>query len=560
MSGSAVVKEPSSEISGTPPACDCTVQTSFGAVRGVSKTGCAVFRGVPYADCPVRFKRPSPPQPWDGVRDCSQYSKNCIQGVFDTSAGALGRRALRASGLLSGEEPLSDTVSEDSLFCNVTTPSVSGCAPVMVWIHGGAFVMGSGSDGLYRGTKLTRSEQIVVVSMNYRLGAFGFLNVPGGDANCGIWDQLECLRWIQSEIGNFGGDPGNVTIFGESAGGMSCGVLLTSPLAQPFFHRAILMSGALSNVMTREDAAGLSHQVCRNAGTEVHADALRKLTAQELLSAQFKVKAAMPFQPCVDGELIPHLPFESLIHEAEGLRTKQVILGTCANEWNLFRPIPSLLEIRTKLASTAKNIASHAGPAKMAVAADKSQQESIEHELRTLLKNVRADKNLGNWGAAEKELMTTLVFGNPGRQAAVALSGVVDSVYVYSYNFGAGRLGAAHATELPLLFGTHNKHWMLGEFSGHKADPQSTDRLSHTLMACFGSFARNGSPTPPALPEASAHLQWPQYTSGDVPAVFVFDKECKVVHEDDNVVAKTMSRLFSGQQRPFGVPGARSKL
>lgn len=198
-----------------------TVRTSYGILRGVTGRGCVVFRGVPYADPPVRFKRPSPPQPWSGICDCTKYGKQAVQVILEERIRpkALGKAVLRrVTGLWKGmPDPLSPYVSEDCLYLNITSPSLSGSAPVLVWIHGGGFLFGAGSEVIYRGTKLTKSQNVVVVTINYRLGGFGFLNVPGADSNCGSWDQLQALRWIYSEIAAFGGDPQNITIFGESA-------------------------------------------------------------------------------------------------------------------------------------------------------------------------------------------------------------------------------------------------------------------------------------------------------------------------------------------------------
>ncbi|CAE8682415.1 unnamed protein product [Polarella glacialis] len=469
-----------------------------------------------------------------------------------TSAKAVGKLVLSLAGVIKNAPvTLSDKVSEDCLYLNIVTPSLTGNLPVMLWIHGGVFLYGSGSDAIYRGTKLAEDEKVVIVTINYRLGCFGFLNVPGGDCNCGSWDQLEALRWIHSEIRHFGGDPSRITIMGESAGGMSCGVLLASPLSQPFFQRAILMSGAFSNVMSNEDAAHVSRQFCRKAGVEdISADSLRALSAEQLLTAQGTVPGYMPFQPCVDGELIPDLPLAALAREgiSPQLSSKQVMVGFTAEEFNLFSPLPSRFMRRKPLAEVSKHVAAMLGPSRMAAAVDQQLPQEVEPEIRQLLKQIRAENNFSNWRDAGKQLMTLLVFHAPALLAAESLSRTAESVFVYSYNFDAGRFGSAHGSELALLFGTQRKHWLLAELSGAKKDPDSADAMSSTLMSRFAAFARTGSAN-----SCSAAADWPVYNSGsgdESRSVFVLDRECKVVSPSGS--AQRMMSLLSRVRRPFG--------
>lgn len=540
---------------------EAVVNTSYGAVCGTKKSGCYVFRGVPFAECPIRFKRPVPPDPWSEVRDCRRFGKIAIQASLASVARAMGRTALGMSTLQPPHEtPLPEHVSENCLFLNITTTSLSSRLPVLCWIHGGAFRFGAGSDPLYVGSQFTRTEEVILVTINYRLGCFGFLNVDGGDANCGLWDQVAALRWIQSEIHNFGGDPERVTIAGESAGGMSCGILLTAPLAQPLFQRAILMSGALSNVMSGEDASHVAHQFCEYLGTEAHADALRGLTAGQLMTAQGMTKGALAFQPCIDGELVRQSPFDLLACNFLDLGSKSVILGTNVEEWNLFSPL-RMMNGRKRLGDVVKRLAAHAGPSRMASIKDEQERQVLEDELRELFKEVRSEQSTLNWSDLEKEFLSELVFHAPARLAAEKLTATVQRVYVYSFRFGAGRLGAAHGTELPLLFGTHKRHWVLSELTGARAEPAAADLVSRALMASFASFARSGVPTLPKSILPGPQLEWPECARGSTRSVFVFDEDCRVISERESALGKAASVLLDSALRPFGFkPTPRAKL
>ena len=232
------------------------VQTSYGELRGTRAEGLHIFRGVPFARPPAgarRFRPPERPAAWAGVRDATRF----------------GPAAPQSLGLLGPVFSLGITrMDEDCLSLNVWTPGVdSRRRPVLVWIHGGAFVLGAGSQSLYDGAVLARRGDVVVVTINYRLGSLGFLRLrelSGGrlpaSGNEGLLDQIAALEWVRDEIAAFGGDPGNVTIFGESAGAMSCAALLGAPRARGLFHRAILQSGAANYVSPAETASAVAEE------------------------------------------------------------------------------------------------------------------------------------------------------------------------------------------------------------------------------------------------------------------------------------------------------------
>eukprot|EP00929_Paragymnodinium_shiwhaense_P073490 TRINITY_DN37463_c0_g1_i1.p1 TRINITY_DN37463_c0_g1~~TRINITY_DN37463_c0_g1_i1.p1 ORF type:complete len:577 (-),score=107.19 TRINITY_DN37463_c0_g1_i1:126-1856(-) len=539
------------------------VHTSCGSLRGLYRGGdCCVFRGIPYAAPPERFKRPEPPVPWEEELDCTRYRKIAVQQVFKVNSLSSAKDTIQR---LRGKQPpkVSEATSEDCLHLNISTPSLTGSAPVLCWIHGGAYILGAGSEPLYRGLALTKQEGVVVVTINYRLGCFGFLTLPGGDSNCGIWDQRRALQWIQDEIHSFGGDRERVTIIGESAGGMSCGVLLTSPLTQSLFKRAILMSGALSNVMRKQDSEEVAQKFSRQVGVEddVDIESLKNASTEALFVASQKViglAGHMPWQPCVDGELIPELPLEALAKGTVDLSSKQVIIGHTANEWNFFKPLPSsvnaLLYGRKPLADFVGKHATTFAEHRMGAKTD----AVVAEEVREIMKILRQDRGSRNWAEAEKDFLTMLVFSAPAKLAADALSGAAERVFLYSFDFDAGRMGAAHATELALLFGMHRKHWILSELSGAKKAPEAADAVSRAMIASFGSFARTGQPM---LPDDGANtndnaLSWPAYRRGagdEARPVFVFDRQCRLSNEPCETALERVANLLRSVTRPFGV-------
>ena len=228
-----------------------TVETTSGKLIGATHRGTHVFRGIPFAAPPVgalRFRPPQPVAPWSGVREALTF-------------GPMAPQLPSALEALAGNTPLGQ--SEDCLTLNVWTPACDGAKrPVMVWIHGGGFTTGTAASPWYSGTNLALQGDVVVVTANYRLGALGFMHLAdvggeawGSSANCGILDQVAALRWVRDNVAGFGGDPDNVTVFGESAGGCSVVTLLATPAAKGLFHKAIAESASVAQVRTRTPRA-----------------------------------------------------------------------------------------------------------------------------------------------------------------------------------------------------------------------------------------------------------------------------------------------------------------
>ncbi|HMC53331.1 MAG TPA: carboxylesterase family protein, partial [Acidimicrobiales bacterium] len=313
------------------------VTTRCGKLEGVERDGVRVFRGIPYARPPVgprRFRAPQPAEPWTGVRDASKAGPAAPQVPGPTEQ------------LMPG--PPLDT-DEDCLTLNVWTPAAAGAQPrpVLVWIHGGGFLTGSGSLPIYNGRFLAARGDVVVVTINYRLGALGFLSHPalrdeesGAAGNWGLLDQIAALRWVRENIDAFGGDPGNVTVFGESAGAMSVGTLMGTPAAVGLFRRAIMESGSPA-ATPAEEAAGTAESLLRAAGcNRIDSEGARALPLGALLEAQQDLWArrgpgvGLPLQPALDGAVLERDPSEAI---ADGLSSGvPVITGTNRDEWEMF--------------------------------------------------------------------------------------------------------------------------------------------------------------------------------------------------------------------------------
>jgi para-nitrobenzyl esterase len=322
-----------------------TARTENGTVQGVvdSASGVLVFRGIPYAAPPVgdlRWRAPRPALNWSGVRDASKLGHNCMQHQpYDDI------------------DPFAAGVSEDCLYLNVWTASLTPKAkrPVMVWIHGGGFWAGFGGEERHNGAPLAK-KGAVVVTLNYRLGPFGFLAHPAlGDGsaqspvgNYGLLDQIAALEWVKRNIARFGGDPNRVTIFGESAGGMSVGSLIASPLAKGLFQRAILESGTGVNglgVFTRDTAQTIAAQFVDSlhltgSGADL-ARQLRAVDAKDVLNASLHIGPPYSprFFPVVDGAVLPHAVDTALMNGTANL--VPVIVGTNRDEGDEWMAAPS---------------------------------------------------------------------------------------------------------------------------------------------------------------------------------------------------------------------------
>jgi len=289
------------------------VETAAGRVEGSESHGIVAFKGIPYGEAPegsLRFQPPRPPKPWKGVRPAQRSGPVAVQPAMPLF------RFLNAGAARQ---------SEDCLSLNVWTPGIAGARrPVLVWIHGGGFLVGAGSTPVYDGHSLAAGGDIVVVTINYRLGALGYVHLGGlgkagfeDSSNLGTRDQIAALEWVRDHSGGFGGDPQNVTVCGQSAGAMSVGALLGAPSARHLFRRAIFQSGAGRHVLGREEANRAADRFLEALGNpECSPETLGQLPASKILRAQgivnrdlMNARDLMVMMPCVDGELITESVF-----------------------------------------------------------------------------------------------------------------------------------------------------------------------------------------------------------------------------------------------------------
>ncbi len=468
------------------------VRTSYGALKGVQLEGVQAFKGVPFAKAPVgelRWAAPERPEPWAGVREATAYGPASLQAQSPIST---------MMGMTFAEG-----TSEDCLFLNVWTPAADGGKrPVMVFIHGGAFVIGAGSQAMYNGEHLARRGDVVVVTVNYRLGALGFLRLgaaTGGaipaTGNEAILDQVAALDWVRDEISAFGGDPGNVTVFGESAGSISIAALLASPRAKGLFRRAILQSGSANLITTPAAAEEAGGQVTADLGT-TDAAGLRALPAPRIMEAQDRATPranGVSYAPVADGETVASAPFAAIA--AGSANGVDILIGTNLDEMNLFRFMDPSIDTLDDAGLLARVGAAFGDSAGDAVAAYKD----------TVLAR-------GNEPTPPKTFLafqTDQVFRAPAMKLAALQSAHTPSVYAYRFDrrseaFG-GILGAAHALELPFVFGTLADPGF-GAIIGGANDV--TTALSDRMQDAWLAFARTGNPATENLPA------WPRYEAG----------------------------------------------
>jgi len=475
------------------------IETSCGAVRGAVHGDVASWKGIPYAAPPVgalRFRPPVPPARWTGEREATRFGP--------VAAQSRDPRIAIMSGVTEKVES-----GEDALYLNVFAPAEGrDQLPVVVWIHGGAFIMGSGSTPLYHGEPFAR-QGIVVVTLNYRLGLPGFLYLGDlapdrAEGNYALLDQIAALGWVRDNIAAFGGDPGNVTVMGESAGAIAIGHLLAMPAARGLFHRAILESGGLTlSPPTRADASKLARAAL--AKLDVTVDQLADVPLDRLLACQDQLAAELglgAFAPYIDGVTVPRPPIE-VIREggADGI---PLLAGSNRDEWTLFQVFLGDVTIEGFKAPLRDKL----GP--------------LIDRLVEVYRNAEPGRTEHR---AWVDLVGELVFRIPVIRLAEAQAARGAPVYLYRFDFRSpvfgGRLGAAHALELPFVWNRLDLPMatvLLGEGLA-AAQPLAT-----AMHASWVQFIRGGDPNGGGLPA------WPRYDSVRRPTMML-DRTCEVVDD-----------------------------
>ncbi|HUT54181.1 MAG TPA: carboxylesterase/lipase family protein [bacterium] len=482
----------------TQEALDCSslVSTSEGMVKGHADkqyAACA-FQGLPYAAPPkgeLRLKAPVPPPARAGVFDADSVGFACPQKESITSGG-------EARGF-----------DEDCLTLNIWRPRKSGSFPVMLWIHGGGFKQGSGTYEMYDGANLAADRDVVVVTINYRLGALGFMALPElaaedenhSTGNYGLLDQVRALAWVRDNIQGFGGDPGNVTIFGQSAGGISVCSLLVSPPARGLFHRAINMSGPCDMLHTLEEGYGYGRALAQRLGCEGPAalECLRQKPASAFLDdgGNLMLQGGPAFTPHIDGQVIPDWPLD-LIRMGK-YHHVPVMAGTVRDELRLYTMMfPGLGLWPRSMASSITRLL--AGPN-----ADEMLALYSYSEFRRPADQVIA-------------IMTDAVFSSRAFEMAEGLA-PQSPVYFYRFDWDDTRMphkmGAFHGLDIPLVFGALQIDSRMFKMLADKKAVASGEPLSEQMMSYYTNFARDGDPNGPGLPE------WPAYNKDTRPRMYL---------------------------------------
>ncbi|GAA4473594.1 carboxylesterase family protein [Rhodococcus olei] len=460
---------------------DPLVAIAHGTVLGAEHDGVLSFKGIPYAAPPVgehRFAAPAPPTHWDWVRHASRFGHTAPKPPYPTPIAHL---------LAEPDHP-----GDDFLNLNVWTPSLDGRAPVLVWIHGGAFANGSGAVDTYDGAAFAR-DGIVCVTFNYRLGAEGFLLIDGAPANRGLLDQVAALRWVRENIGCFGGDPDRVTIAGESAGAMSVTTLLSMPATEGLFGRVIAQSGAGHHVMTSGTAKKVTAALADHLGVPPTVAGFASVSPPDLVAAQAELSGriarepdpvawgeiaadSMAFEPCVDGDVLTTRPIDAL---TAGTRTGvDVLIGTNSDEFTLFLmpsgvadavPVEALV-----LTATALGLDPDAA-----------------------LAAYHADRPGSTPGEVLAAILRDRTFWIPAIRVAEARSAHDADTHVYEFTWRTplvnDRLGATHALELGFVFDTLGKPG-----TGLLAGPNPPQELADEMHRAWVEFVRSGDPGWPA--------------------------------------------------------------
>lgn len=488
------------------------VETTVGAVRGHGRDGVVEFLGIPYAAQPagaLRWMPPQPAEPWGGVREADTWGPTPPQLPTPLTTN------------------LPDQ-AEDCLHLSVWTPAPDGeRRPVMVWIHGGGFSTMAASDPAWHGHKMAAAGDVVVVGVEYRTGCLGFLDLSSafgddfaGSGNHGISDQIAALEWVRDNIAAFGGDPANVTVFGESAGGMSVGTLLATPGAGGLFHKAIAESGAASMVSSPRLAAAATAHFLELVGVEPgDRAALEALGVDAILSAQAGLFAwypqiareygdgeplGLPVRPVVDGVVIPRKPLDA-IRDAVAAGVP-LMLGTTRDEFRLFTEV-----LRMRVPSDADHLTRRLS---LSMPGERAR-EAAEHYMSEF-----GAEHARFAGAAAA---TDALFTIPAVRLAEAQSAHEPRTFVYRFDWPTallgGRLGACHGIEMPFVFDIFDASPI-----SMLAGPDAPASLAKAMQSAWVAFARTGDPGVDVLPD------WSRY-DGSRRATMVFDAESEVVDD-----------------------------
>lgn len=475
------------------------VETAAGALGGLRQPGLCIFRAVPYAKPPVgplRFAAPQPVEPWSGMRDCTQIGASPPQGPSRLDA-------------VMGVAPFAQ--SEDCLTLTVWTPACDDRKrPVLFWLHGGAFMSGGGHQPFYDGAQLARAGDMVVVSINYRLGALGYLYLPeieaagGTRANRGLLDQMQALRWVHENIARFGGDPQAITVTGQSAGGNSVWALLADPGSRAMIARAISQSGSFEALGVERASvfADAFHKAAGVARGDVAA--LRTLSPAQIVAAHRSVvmdlaaagDRTLPWQMIATGPGCPGVPAQAIRDGTA--KDIPILLGTTLDEGHAWLAQDDRLVAAATVADLPPAAAAALSPE--ALADLPADRRNAARPWQVLSAN-----------------MTWTRFERPARQLCNARARHDAPTWLYRFDWRPtpdARFGACHCIELPFVFDNLAGWPPAAMMTGH--DPASFQRLAAAMQGAWIAFARTGDPSTGTLPA------WPRWTAA-TRATMIFD-------------------------------------
>ena len=475
------------------------VQTTSGRVRGSMTSGVNVFKGIPYGASTAgenRFMPPRRPEPWCGIREASEFGAMAIQRPLTDHTYATVLRGLYPSALYGATTPLFG-MSEDCLFLNVWTAELGGGhrRPVMVWLHPGSFSSWAGNSDWTDGANLARQHDVVVVSLNHRLNIFGYLYLGevGGpryaeSGNTGMLDIVAALHWIQENIARFGGDPDNVTIFGESGGGYKVSVLMAMPPARGLFHKAVVQSSPWNRTTTEDLAATATRELLGRLGLRADdLEALRNMPAGRVLAAL----GGDQLYPVVAGHALPDQPFDPVAPQSS--RSVPLLIGLNQDEWayaTLAESPPRVDDAR----------ALHQGLLRL------WRLGVVENSVDLFIETARQLRPTGSYADLYGDVFTNVVrdeiFIQADRKAAQAGAPVFMYQFTWKSPAFEGRYGSCHTFEVPFVFDNVDA---APQLYGTTPDPRRY-QLAANMSRAWTRFAHTGSPEHPGLP------QWLPYT------------------------------------------------
>ena len=463
--------------------------TTYGPVRGTTVDGIRVFKGVPYGATTSganRFRAPQPPAPWTQTRDATRYGPRCYQLPAPPDADSAWRSWTDTSAM-----------SEDCLTLSIWTPGLRDGRrrPVMVWLHGGGYSVGSGNSSINEGIRLARRGDVVVVSVNHRLNLFGYLyfaELGGADfadtGNTGQLDIIAALRWVKANIPEFGGDPGNVLVFGESGGGGKVGALLAMPGAQGLFHRAAMQSGFGITVNTREKATAFAAGFLEKLGLKrEQMGELRRLPPERLLRALDDLTGGSPtaITPVLDGRHLPRHPFAP---DAPALSADvPLLVGYNATETTVLFPPPWAFDLdwpglEKQLAKEIPGMAA----AEVVAGLRRERPRATPSDLYFF---ITTERGMGNGARTVAE-----------RKAGLGRAPVFLYRLAWPTPVLNGRLRTPHSLDIPMVFDNlASSTSLVGE------DTSAPQKVADAMSAAWIAFARTGSPNGPGL------AKWPAY-------------------------------------------------